>query len=102
MPRLFFGNIPHGSSGLELQQWVESRGFQVESVEIIYDRMTGKPRGFGFVTLQDGTNLQTAIGVLNGRRMDGRVLTVNEATPLTSRAERLVESKPTAVENQPT
>jgi cold-inducible RNA-binding protein len=101
MPRLFFGNIPHGSSGLELQQWVESRGFQVESVEIIYDRMTGKPRGFGFVTLRDGTNLQTAIGVLNGRRMDGRVLTVNEATPLTSRAERLVESKPTptAVEN---
>jgi RNA recognition motif-containing protein len=93
MPKLFVGNIPHASSVLELRQWVESRGFNVDSVEIIYDRITGKSRGFGFVALSDPGNLQTAISVLNGRRMGGRVLTVNEATPLTSRPEHL-ESEP--------
>ena len=83
MPRLFIGNIPHASSAAELQQWVESRGFKVSAAEIIYDRFTGKSRGFGFVTLSD-SSLETAIGVLNGRRMLGRVLTVSEATPLPS------------------
>ena len=88
MPKLFFGNIPHASSEMDIQQWVESRGFLVEFVEIIYDRVTGKPRGFGFVTLADkSTNLQAAIAVLNGRRMEGRILTVNEATPLFTRPE---------------
>lgn len=84
MSRLFIGNIPHASSNAELQQWVESRGFLVKSAEIIYDRGTGKSRGFGFVTLDDEVNAKAAIGVLNGRRMDGRILTVNEATPITA------------------
>ena len=84
MPKLFIGNIPQASSDMELRQWVESRGFRVESAEVIYDRMTGKSRGFGFVTLIEQTNIQTAVSVLNGRRMSGRVLTVNEATPLTA------------------
>jgi RNA recognition motif-containing protein len=84
MPKLFVGNIPHASSDVELQQWVESHGFRVQSAQVIYDRVTGKSRGFGFVTLADEENLQSAIGVLNKRRMNGRVLTVNEATPLTA------------------
>ena len=89
MPKLFVGNIPHASSVVELRQWVESRGFLVDAVEIIYDRITGRSRGFGFVTLKPKENLQTAISVLNGKRMAGRVLTVNEATPLTSITEHL-------------
>jgi cold-inducible RNA-binding protein len=89
MPKLFVGNIPHAASVLELRQWVESRGFRVDTVEIIYDRITGKSRGFGFIGLSDPANLQNAIGVLNGRRMGGRVLTVNEATPLTSKPEQM-------------
>jgi RNA recognition motif-containing protein len=84
MPRLFIGNIPHASTNVELQQWVESRGFPVESAEVIYDRGTGKSRGFGFVTLSEEVESHAAISVLNGRRMDGRILTVNEATPLTA------------------
>jgi RNA recognition motif-containing protein len=84
MTKLFVGNIPHASSDLELQQWVESHGFHVESAQVIYDRVTGKSRGFGFVTLGEKENLQSAIGILNKRRMNGRVLTVNKATPLTS------------------
>jgi RNA recognition motif-containing protein len=81
MPKLFVGNIPHVISHLELQEWVESRGFHVEAAEIIYDRHTLKSRGFGFVTLDEKTNPQTAISMLNGQQMDGRIITVNEATP---------------------
>ena len=84
MPRLFIGNIPHASTNVDLQRWVESRGFPVDAAEVIYDRVTGKSRGFGFVTLSDEVNSHAAISVLNGRRMDGRILTVNEATPLTA------------------
>jgi RNA recognition motif-containing protein len=85
MQKLFIGNIPHASSDLELRQWVESQGFRVEAVELIYDRTTGKPRGFGFVNLSDESDVQKAIALMNGRRMDGRVLTVNKATPLAGR-----------------
>src|SRR4051812_12565196 len=81
MPRLFFGNIPHASSNTDLQEWVESYGFQVETAEIIYDRHTLRSRGFGFVTIANQTNMQTAITKLSGQKMGGRVLTVNEATP---------------------
>ena len=84
MPRIFVGNIPHGSSQADLQRWIESRGFQVDEVEIIYDRVTGKSRGFGFVTLTEKVTTEEAINLLNRRRMEGRVLTVNEATPLRS------------------
>ena len=44
MPKLFIGNIPHASSDAELQEWVESQGFQVESAQIIRDRSTGPGR----------------------------------------------------------
>jgi len=84
MRKLFIGNIPHASTDVELQQWVESRGFRVESAQVIYNRVTGKSRGFGFVTLGEEVNIESAINVLNGRRMNGRVLTVNEAMPLTA------------------
>jgi RNA recognition motif-containing protein len=85
MQKLFIGNIPHASSDAAVREWVESQGFRVNSVELIYDRATGKPRGFGFVNLTDETDVQKAIAVMNGRRMEGRVLTVNKATPLTGR-----------------
>src|SRR5262245_10882093 len=81
MPKLFVGNIPHASSDVELQQWVESQGFQVESAQIIRDRSTGQSRGFGFVVLNEEWKLKEAITALNGQRMGGRVLTVNEALP---------------------
>ena len=83
MPKLFIGNIPHASSDTELQEWVESQGFQVESAQIIRDRSTGQSRGFGFVVLNEEWKLKDAINALNGQRMGGRVLTVNEALPQT-------------------
>jgi hypothetical protein len=85
MAKLFVGNIPHASTDVELQEWVESQGFQVDSAQIIRDRSTGQSRGFGFIVLNDGQKLKDAIAALNGQRMGGRVLTVNEALPQPSR-----------------
>src|SRR3989442_15506516 len=86
MPKLFIGNIPHVSSDTELQQWMESQGFPVESAQIIRDRSTGQSRGFGFVALNEEWKVKEAITALNGQRMGGRVLTVNEALPQTNRS----------------
>jgi RNA recognition motif-containing protein len=66
----------------DLQQWIEAHGFAVNSVEIIRDRLTGQPRGFGFASLRDAAKVKHAIAELNGKRMNGRPLTVNEAVPL--------------------
>jgi RNA recognition motif-containing protein len=66
---------------------VEAQGFQVESAQIIRDRSTGQSRGFGFVELPEGSKIREAIASLNGQRMGGRVLTVNEALPQTPRTE---------------
>jgi RNA recognition motif-containing protein len=84
MSKLFIGNIPHASSDAELQSWVESKGFQVESAQIIRDRATGLSRGFGFVTLSENWKLDEAISLLNRQLMGGRVLTVNQAVPIPS------------------
>jgi RNA recognition motif-containing protein len=101
MAKLFIGNIPHASTEVELRQWVESRGFSVAAAEVIYNRITGKSRGFGFVTLGEEVNIQSAINVLNGRRMNGRVLTVNEATPLTLTAPYTGEDRSELRSNPP-
>jgi RNA recognition motif-containing protein len=87
MPKIFVGNIPHASSDMELQQWVESQGFQVESAQIIRDRSTGQSRGFGFVVLTEEWNVKDAIAALNGQRLGGRIITVNEAVPQTPRSD---------------
>ena len=79
--KLFVGNIPHAATDAELQEWVESQGFSVESAQIIRDRSTGQSRGFGFVLLREAPKVKEAIAVLNGQRMGSRVLTVNEALP---------------------
>lgn len=89
MPKLFVGNLPHASSEWEVRDWVESHGFRVEGAEIIYDRVTGKSRGFGFVSVGNEVDIQAAIATLHGKRMEGRTLTVNRATPLTTRSENV-------------
>ena len=66
MTKLFVGNIPHAAAEADLQEWVESLGFPVESAEIIRDRSTGMPRGFGFVLLREQSQVKQAIQLLNG------------------------------------
>jgi RNA recognition motif-containing protein len=82
MRKLFIGNIPHASSEAELQQWIEAAGFSVQTAEIIRDRTTGQPRGFGFVLLKEEWRIKEAIRALDGRKMHGHSLTVNEDSPL--------------------
>ncbi len=81
MARLFVGNLPHSATDSSLQEFVSSAGFQVASAVVIRDKMTGDSRGFGFVELTDGEDVQRAIAGLNGQSLDGRRLTVNEARP---------------------
>lgn len=81
MLRLFVGNIPHACGEAELQRWFEEHGYTVASAQVIRDRVTGHSRGFGFVELEDATDLKATIERMNGQRLSGRVLTVNGATP---------------------
>ncbi len=79
--KLFIGNLPHSTTDAALSDFVTNAGFQVASAVVIRDRMTGEPRGFGFVELAEGEDLERAIGGLNGQVLEGRRLTVNEARP---------------------
>jgi RNA recognition motif-containing protein len=87
MARLYIGNIPHQAAELELQAWIESHGFKVESVQVIKDLDTGASRGFGFAELPEVLDAEEAASVLNGQKMEGHVLRVSEARPLPFRPE---------------
>lgn len=79
--KLFVGNLPHSVSDTQLNEFVIAAGFQVASAVVIRDKLTGTPRGFGFVELAEGEDMQKAITGLNGQSLEGRPLTVNEAKP---------------------
>src|SRR5262249_48163136 len=81
MQKLFVGNLSFNASEDDLRDLFADEGYPVEEVKIMTDRDTGKPRGFGFVTLGEGVELTQVIGNMNGRQLMGRQLTVNEATP---------------------
>jgi len=79
--KLFVGNLPHSATDASLSEFVTSAGYQVASAVVIRDKMTGTPRGFGFVELGEGEDATRAIAGLNGQSLEGRPLTVNEARP---------------------
>lgn len=79
--KLFVGNLPHSITDGALNDFVTNAGFKVASAVVVRDKMTGVPRGFGFVELGDGEDIQRAIAGLNGQSLEGRPLTVNEARP---------------------
>jgi RNA recognition motif-containing protein len=74
------GNLAYGVSSSDLQQMFEAFG-TVQSAQVIMDRETGRSKGFGFVEMGSDQEAQAAIDGLNGKSMDGRNLTVNEARP---------------------
>jgi len=79
--KLFVGNLPHEVTDSELQEFVTGAGFQVGSAVVIRDKTTGQSRGFGFIELAEGEDMERAIAGLNGQSLQGRRLTVNEARP---------------------
>lgn len=78
--KLFVGNVPYQITEDELKQAFSEAG-TVESVAIITDKMTGRPRGFVFVEMSTDEEAQKAIEIMNGKEVGGRALNVNEAKP---------------------
>jgi RNA recognition motif-containing protein len=80
MKRLYVGNLSFDSNEGSVRDAFAAYG-QVDSVHLVTDRDTGRPRGFGFVEMSDSGEAQNAIDSLNGTMLDGRSLNVNEARP---------------------
>ena len=76
--KIYVGNLPFSASDDEIRSLFGEFG-TVDSVSLITDRETGRPRGFGFVEMSDGAD--EAIQALHQKDMDGRSLNVNEARP---------------------
>jgi cold-inducible RNA-binding protein len=83
---IFVGNLAFTASEDDVRQLFEQHG-EVERVNLVTDRDTGRARGFGFVEMPDSREAQSAIQSLNGKDLNGRALTVNEAKPRAPRRE---------------
>lgn len=77
MKRIYVGNLPYRATETEIRELFEKHG-SVETVTLITDRDTGRPRGFGFVEMEEA-GADTAIQALNGTDFGGRTLRVNFA-----------------------
>ena len=84
MKNIFVGNLSFGTSEEAVRALFEAHG-TVDRVNIVRDRDTGQPRGFGFVEMTNDSEGTAAINALNGRDLDGRTLNVNEARPKAER-----------------
>ena len=78
--KLYVGNLSYDVTDSELEQLFAAHG-TVESAQVIMDRDTGRSKGFGFVEMGSAAEGQAAIAALNGKEVNGRQLTVNEAKP---------------------
>ena len=78
--KIYVGNLSFQTTDADLNDMFSEVG-QVESVQIITDRDTGRSKGFGFVEMSDDAAAAKAIERFNGKEVNGRALTVNEARP---------------------
>ena len=78
--KLFVGNLSFNTTENDLNDAFAAFGTVTET-NLMMDRMTNRPRGFGFVTMSSADEAQKAIEGLNGKEVDGRALTVNVAKP---------------------
>jgi len=83
--KMYVGNLSFETTENDLQDLFEQHG-TVSEVNLMMDRMTGKSRGFAFVTMNDNAQAKAAMSGLNGRELNGRTLTVNEARPREERS----------------
>ena len=77
---IYVGNISYDVTDSQLRESFEEFG-SVDTVNIITDRDTGRPKGFAFVEMNDDNEARAAIDKLNGMELEGRTLSVNEAKP---------------------
>ena len=80
--KIYVGNMSFDTSEDDLRKAFEAYG-QIDSVTIITDRDTGRPKGFGFVEMSNDTEARAAMDSLNEKDFMGRTLKVNEARPRT-------------------
>ena len=78
--KLFVGNLSFNATENQLQDLFAAHGNVIE-VDVIMDKFSGRPRGFAFVTMESKEAADAAVQALNGKDVDGRALTVNEARP---------------------
>ncbi len=83
--KLFVGNLSFNTTENDLQDAFAAHGTVTET-NLMVDRASGRPRGFGFVTMGSPEEAQKAIEALNGTRLGDRSITVNEARPKPERA----------------
>src|SRR5260370_38993352 len=77
---LYVGNLSFETTENDLQDLFEQHG-TVGEVNLMMDKMTGKSRGFAFITMNDAAQASAAMSALNGKDLNGRALNVNEARP---------------------
>ncbi|MEP6902280.1 MAG: RNA-binding protein [Actinomycetota bacterium] len=82
--KLYVGNLSFGTTNYDLEELFGQLG-TVQSANFVEDRETGRSRGFGFVEMSSKEEGENAIAELNGKDLDGRSLTVNEAKPRENR-----------------
>ena len=76
--KLYVGNLPFSATEADIRELFETHG-AIESVNVITDRETGRPRGFAFVEMNDSDGASKAMQALDGQDFGGRNLRVNEA-----------------------
>jgi cold-inducible RNA-binding protein len=81
--KLYVGNLPYQTGEAELQELFGRVG-TVDTVNLVRDNATGRPRGFAFVEMSNDAEAQKAITELNNAQFGGRGITVNEARPKVS------------------
>jgi RNA recognition motif-containing protein len=85
LKNIFVGNLSFGATEDAVRSMFETYG-AIDRVSIVTDRDTGQARGFGFVEMSNNAEGDRAIAELNGRELDGRAITVNEARPKAERS----------------
>jgi len=85
--KLYIGNLPFATTAQDLEALFGQVG-TVGVVEIIFDKFTGRSRGFGFITMSSPEEAQAAVEKFNGHEIEGRALSVNIARPREERAPR--------------
>jgi len=85
--KLFVGNLSFNTTENDLNDAFAAHGTVTET-NLMMDRETGRPRGFGFITMSTPAEAQAAIDALNGKELGGRALTVNIAKPREERGPR--------------
>ena len=82
--KLYVGGLSYNTTESQLKDTFSEAG-TVESANVITDKMSGRSKGFGFVEMSSDEEAQKAVEMFNGKELDGRSITVNEARPMEPR-----------------